>query len=263
MQKQKNSFVKNTYILTSLLVVLVALAVVYVNSITGFIFTIPTAYTHPALTSYYGSEPKIDGMMAKGEWDDAGVATMQYEGGFFKVYSKHDKQNLFFLLRWQDTNPSWRYSPHLYFEQDGYAHDHILDGKNDYFFALDPEHCYERGSTGSWSGYYNNWITYGGEFEAQCLHSIEKNEWYVEIKHPLTNNVLKMLAIQITDFKKPYELGFAIINYQNNVAGGFAAQSWNWPHDQTTTGSMEAYTVDGDTSTWGNLNIAWARKPVA
>ena len=257
---------RNKILLTVLLVAVAAFGVYYANSLTGFIVENPVKFKFvPTVTSYFGSEPIIDGVIGSTEWKDAGVSSSSYEGGPIRIYSKHDKQSLFLLLQWRDENPSWNYGPRLYFEQDGYTHDGNLDGKNDYSFYIPFEGCTYRGDSASYSGYYDKWVEYAGsDATTACGYSAADKLWSIEIKKPLTNTDIKLLALQLTDTKKPYNLGFAIVNYQNKVPGGIAGSSWQWPYDQASSGALSgSYTVPGDTSTWGALNIVWTRKPTA
>ncbi len=248
-----------------LVLAVLAVSVFYLSSITGFT-TFPSAgLDRPALVSYFGGEPKIDGISSPNEWADAGVVASTYEGGNVWIYSKHDKQNLFFLVQWQDENPSWNYAPRFYFEQDDYSFDGVLDGRNDYSFYIPIEKCYDRGDSASYGSYQDRWVEYAAsDATVDCGFDQPKELWTLEIKKPLRNNDLKLLALQIADTTKPYNLGFAVINWQNRVEGGVAAESWQWPYDQKLSGSAPgSYTVPGDTTTWGALNVVWTRKPTS
>ena len=260
------SLTRNKYILGAMLVILVSALVVYVNSITTF--SVIRANPNPtALTSYYGSAPKLDGVETTvDKWNEAGTVSMKYERGNVRIAEKNDSFDLYFLVQWDDSSPAWNDGVAFYFEDDGVTSDRKLDGKNDYFFKNELENCEMARTAGVWDGQRGYWSPYGSsDAEYRCSHANQK--WTVEVRVSLTNYYLGDRRFQIPA-SKPEAMGFAVINWEGGSPGGGASKdSWTWPTDETAYGSPrgEGYTSFGftntnDAGTWGQLKIVWNKK---
>lgn len=253
-------------ILAVLLVVFVAVLVVFSNSFTGYVtfrpFVSVNPSTHTALTSYLGGEPIIDGQVtALDKWDEAGTVTMPYERGNVKIASKHDGKYLYFLVQWDDESPAWNDGINFYFEDDGYTHDHSLDGTNDYLFRNLVAGCNVIAG-GYWTQGANDWTPAGAEFNLNCGWERGRGtgKWTVETRHLLSDISKGDKTFSISS-SKPETLGFAVVNFEGNMPGGADGSSWSWPVDKNAGNSYG--TNPAEPATWGDLKIIWQKKPLA
>ncbi len=259
----KESFgTNNVRVFALLAVVLVAVLLVYVNSITGLLTfkqIVSPAEKQTTLTSYLGGEPFIDGYVTPiDKWTEADFVSLNYEHGNVRIASKHDYRYIYFLVEWDDEGPAWNDGVAFYFEDDGTTHNHILDGKNEYMFRNMPAGTCSTIAGGYWSEDANDWTPAGADFDVSCSHA--KRKWTMEVKHILSDLSRRDRIFNIP-VNKPKLMGMAVANWEGSAFGGSGYQSWNWPVDynqDTLYGTNPA-----EPATWGDLKVVWGKKPAA
>jgi hypothetical protein len=140
--------------------------------------------------SYNGSTPEIDGKVTSNDnWDKTPASLSSFDDGDIIIRSKHDNENLYFLIQWSDLG---KIDDHFdfNFEDDGTNPDHKLDSENEDFKYgwLAPD----GGEISYRDGYFDgsSWPIDGGWAEPEkniCYFGSRWNngEWTFEAGFPL------------------------------------------------------------------------------
>lgn len=163
-------------------------------------------------TTYLGSTPLLDGNVDERDaWYEGEDFYLEAGGKNYIITTKHDRESLFVLMQWDDTN-EWKSDMHVYFEQDEDSPDYnINNGRVDSYYQGHPKYGPE-----SLRDAHGPSFTVQEEQNGFIKAGYRNGTWVLEWQVPLRSGDVYDIYIG----KYPVKLGFSIVDWGEGVARG-------------------------------------------